>query len=81
MVTRAKQGTVVPKRHFNLSATTPISPIPRTYRHALKDPNWRNAMIDEYNALMKNNTWCLVPKPAGVNVVSGKWIFLHQVQS
>jgi histone deacetylase 1/2 len=32
-------------------------------------------MTDEYNALLKNNTWCLVPKPAGANVISGKWIY------
>jgi hypothetical protein len=29
--------------------------------------------------LMKNNTWCLVPKPAGANVISGKWIFRHKL--
>jgi hypothetical protein len=72
VVTRAKQGIVVPKRQFNLSATIPISPIPHTYGQALKDPDWHNAMNDEYNALMKYNMWCLVLKPAGVNVVSGK---------
>jgi hypothetical protein len=52
-----------------------MSPIPHTYRAALKDPNWHNAMTDEYNALMNNNTRCLVPKPAGVNIISGKWVF------
>jgi hypothetical protein len=38
-------------------------------------------MLDEYNALMKNNTWCLVPRPAGANVISGKWIFRHKHNS
>jgi histone deacetylase 1/2 len=81
MQTRGKDGIVVPKRYFNLSATTPLSPLPHTYRQALKDPNWQNAMTDEYNALMNNNTWCLVPKPAGVNVVTGKWIFCYKYNS
>ncbi|GJS62732.1 ribonuclease H-like domain-containing protein [Tanacetum coccineum] len=36
--------------------------------HALQDPYWRNAMYDEYNALVKNDTWLLVPRPAGVNM-------------
>jgi histone deacetylase 1/2 len=75
MITRAKQGIFVPKRQFNLIATTSVSPIPHTYRSALKDPNWHNAMTDEFNALIKNNTWSLVPKPAGVNVISGKWVY------
>jgi histone deacetylase 1/2 len=35
-------------------------------------------MLDEYNALIGNDTWSLVPKPAGVNVVTGKWIFRHK---
>nr|GEU58442.1 hypothetical protein [Tanacetum cinerariifolium] len=30
----------------------------------IQDPNWRNAMSDEYNALVKNGTWLLVPRPA-----------------
>lgn len=35
-------------------------------------------MHEEYNALMSNNTWCLVPKPAGANIITGKWIFRHK---
>jgi hypothetical protein len=35
-------------------------------------------LTDEYNALMKNNTWCLVPKPACFNVVTNKWIFRYK---
>jgi histone deacetylase 1/2 len=76
--TRAKQGIFVPKRHFNLSAVSSVSSLPHTYRQALQDPNWHNAMSDEFNALMKNNTWSLVPKPADVNVVTGKWIFTYK---
>jgi hypothetical protein len=78
MQTRYKSGIYVPKRHFNLSASVPISPIPSTYHQALKDPNWFNAMSGEYNALMAQNTWSLVPKPAGANVVIRKWIFHHK---
>ncbi|GJZ57761.1 ribonuclease H-like domain-containing protein, partial [Tanacetum coccineum] len=39
---------------------------------------WRNAMYDEYNALAKNGTWLLVPKPAGVNMVRSMWLFKHK---
>nr|GEW03225.1 G-type lectin S-receptor-like serine/threonine-protein kinase At4g27290 [Tanacetum cinerariifolium] len=35
------------------------------------DSQWRNAMYDEYNALVKNGTWLLVPRPAGVNMQFG----------
>ncbi|WVZ82501.1 hypothetical protein U9M48_029756 [Paspalum notatum var. saurae] len=82
MQTRAQHGIFKPKQFTNLHAhttKTPISPIPTTYRNALKDPNWHYAMQEEFNALMKNNTWCLVPKPAGANVISGKWIFRHKL--
>ncbi|GJZ57793.1 ribonuclease H-like domain-containing protein [Tanacetum coccineum] len=45
---------------------------------ALSDPNWRDAMYDEYNALIKNGTWILVPKPPNVNVVRSMWLFRHK---
>jgi hypothetical protein len=35
-------------------------------------------MADEFQALIDNGTWCLVPQPPGANVVPGKWIFKHK---
>ena len=79
MRTRSKSGFAQPKTlHI---ATSGISPIPSSYRVALQDPNWHAAMLEEYNALMRNNTWCLVSRPAGANVVTGKWIFRHKFHS
>jgi hypothetical protein len=31
-------------------------------------------MEAEYAALLANQTWDLVPRPRGANVVTGKWI-------
>lgn len=36
-------------------------------------------MLDEFNALLRNDTWSLIPCPAGANVVTGKWIFRHKL--
>ncbi|GKF60295.1 ribonuclease H-like domain-containing protein [Tanacetum coccineum] len=35
-------------------------------------------MLDEYNALITNGTWVLVPRPANVNVVRSMWLFKHK---
>jgi hypothetical protein len=35
-------------------------------------------MEEEYDALITNNTWDLVPHPVGSNIISGKWIFKHK---
>nr|GEW23666.1 ribonuclease H-like domain-containing protein [Tanacetum cinerariifolium] len=32
------------------------------------DPNWCNAMYDDYNALVKNGTWILVPRLTDANL-------------
>lgn len=57
------------------------SPLPRNPIEALRDPNWKLAMDDEYNALIKNKTWELVPRPPDVNVIRSMWIFTHKVKS
>ncbi|GJT00784.1 ribonuclease H-like domain-containing protein [Tanacetum coccineum] len=77
MITRSQSGIVKPIDRLSLH-TFSISPIPKNPSHALKDPNWRNAMYDEYNALVKNGTWLLVPRPAGVNMVRSMWLFKHK---
>jgi hypothetical protein len=80
MVTRGKHGFRQPKVSFG-SHAAPLSPVPKTFRSALADPNWRDAMTDEFSALLSNNTWDLVPRPPGANVVTGKWIFKHKFRS
>nr|GEW13440.1 ribonuclease H-like domain-containing protein [Tanacetum cinerariifolium] len=35
-------------------------------------------MHDEYNALVKNGTWILVPRPADINLVRSMWLFKHK---
>jgi hypothetical protein len=38
-------------------------------------------MEEEYDALITNYTWDLVPCLVGSNVVNGKWIFKHKFNS
>ena len=38
-------------------------------------------MANEFQALIDNGTWHLVPWPPGANVVTGKWIFKHKYHS
>jgi len=40
-----------------------------------------NNMVDEYNALIKNKTRDLVPRPHDVNVIRSMWIFRHKEKS
>lgn len=63
---------------MNLQATM-LSPIPRTYRSALVDSNWRDTMQEEFTALQANKTWDLAPPPPGTNIVTRKWIFRHKL--
>ncbi|GJV98748.1 ribonuclease H-like domain-containing protein [Tanacetum coccineum] len=77
MITRLQSGIVKPIDRLSLH-TSSISPIPKNPSHTLKDPNWHNAMYDEYNALVKNGTWLLIPRPSGVNMVRSMWLFKHK---
>ena len=36
---------------------------------------WRKATDSEYESLIENNTWELVPLPEGKNVVGSRWVF------
>jgi hypothetical protein len=80
MRTRGKSSITHLVDRLNLHAV-PMSPLPRSVRDALADPNWRSAMQAEYDALMANDTWSLVPRPHGVNLITGKWIFRHKLHA
>jgi hypothetical protein len=48
---------------------------PTCFTNAVKVSEWRTAMQTEFNALMKNSTWTLVPTSVAKNVVDCKWVF------
>ncbi|GJW08305.1 putative RNA-directed DNA polymerase [Tanacetum coccineum] len=48
---------------------------PTSFTVANNSPEWRQAMKEEYDALMKNGTWSLVPRASTTNVVDGKWVY------
>nr|GEV67190.1 ribonuclease H-like domain-containing protein [Tanacetum cinerariifolium] len=77
MVTRFRVGTNRPTKRYTYHVS-PISPLSKSYTHAFNDPHWYRAMLDEYNALIKNKTWILVPRPHTVNIVCCLWLFRHK---
>ncbi|CAH9123451.1 unnamed protein product, partial [Cuscuta epithymum] len=76
IVTRSMNNISRPVKKLNLNTTvSSVSPEPRTVKEALSDPNWRHAMSDEFNALIKNGTWTLVPRTGRENIIGCKWVF------
>lgn len=66
----AKRGFIA---QVTPAESEPLEPI--SYSEALKSPKWQQAMREEFDALIKNGTWQLVPPSPGSNLVNCKWIF------
>ncbi|CAH9063661.1 unnamed protein product [Cuscuta epithymum] len=80
MQTRSKDGIFKPKTIFNLSVLAPPDD-PTCYSQAQKFSVWRDAMADEFNALLANQTWELVPYDCTKNVVGCKWVYKTKYNS
>ena len=48
---------------------------PTNYEEAVQKKEWVEAMTEEYQSIMKNYVWDIVPKPKGKSIVSSKWIY------
>lgn len=51
---------------------------PETVEEALnsaQSEKWMVAMDEEYQSLVKNNTWTICSLPAGRNAIRNKWVF------
>jgi histone deacetylase 1/2 len=48
---------------------------PQTLDEAMHNSDWKSAMDAEYDALIKNKTWHLVPPRKGVNIIDCKWVY------
>jgi histone deacetylase 1/2 len=47
----------------------------RHFCAALSIPHWREAMETEFDALIRNGTWKLIPPRSRVNIIDSKWVF------
>jgi hypothetical protein len=48
---------------------------PTCVSQALKSSEWRNAMSKEFDALIQQGTWELVPQPQATNLIGCKWVY------
>ncbi|KAH9663756.1 retrovirus-related pol polyprotein from transposon RE1 [Citrus sinensis] len=71
IITRAKAGIFKPKAF--LTAHNSLEPF--NGGKALSDSKWKAAMQDEFDALIRNKTWSLVPMDPEYKLVGCKWVF------
>lgn len=60
------------------AAASALSDDPTSYEEALRSPDadqWKAAMEEEFNALVKTGTWKLCELPPGANAIGSRWVF------
>jgi hypothetical protein len=48
---------------------------PTCFEEAIQKKEWVDAMTEEYQSIIKNDVWEVVPRPKNKDVVSSKWIY------
>jgi hypothetical protein len=66
-----------PDKYSGLIAqlNTVIDSEPSTFADAFKHQVWKDAMNEEYDSILKNDVWTVVPRPHGKSVVTSKWLY------
>ena len=48
---------------------------PYSFEEAVQDPTWVDAMVEEYDSIIRNSAWEIVPRLVGKSVVGSRWIY------
>ena len=48
---------------------------PSSFEEAVEDLSWVDAMVEEYDSIVRKNAWEIVPRPEGKSVVGLRWIY------
>ena len=81
MTTRSHHGIFKLNSKYIFQALSSFSPIPKNPIHTLRDLNWKQAMKEEFDALIGNHAWDLVPRSSNANVNRSLWIFRLKTKS
>ncbi|KAM1296793.1 hypothetical protein ACFX2I_023596 [Malus domestica] len=76
MTTRSQSGVLKPNPKYAMHVAVNNSLVePTCFSQAVKHQEWREAMVQEFNALQRCGTWSLVPYSSQMNVLPNKWVF------
>jgi hypothetical protein len=48
---------------------------PTCFEESIQKKEWEDAMTEEYQSIIKNDIWEIVPRPNSKDVVSSRWLF------
>ena len=48
---------------------------PTCHGEASGEQVWQDAMTEEYQSILKNDVWDVVPRKEGKSIVTSKWIY------
>ena len=48
---------------------------PTTFEEAIQKKQWKEAMMEENQSIIKNDVWEIVPRPKEKSVVTSKWVY------
>ena len=46
-----------------------------SFEEVVEDIAWVDAMVEEYDSIVRNSAWEIVPRPVGKSVVGSRWIY------
>ena len=48
---------------------------PYSFQEAVQEPTWVDAMVEEYDSIVRNSAWEIVPRLVDKSVVGSRWIY------
>ena len=75
MQTRAKSGISKRKQLHHTSVINYLNTEPPTFKVASQFSQWQDAMLSEFQALQRQETWTLVPPSSEQNLVGCRWVY------
>jgi hypothetical protein len=52
---------------------------PQTFAQAVDHQVWREAMVEKYDSIVRNDVWDVVPRPVGKSVVTSRWLYKTKI--
>ncbi|CAL1362807.1 unnamed protein product [Linum trigynum] len=79
---RANKGQLPIRYNDFVSYNVEAFTIPTSYKQAMLDPNWNNAMQTEFDALHATGTWEVVDRPPEpVMILGNRWVYAVKVKA